>query len=191
MDNELFIKGEDGMETVGMNETYTAAGDPRVIREISKKKNFKISASTISEIIKTATDKDPGDKKDKGGKRDKGDKPKDYRPLVYICSPYGNGEEVNIETARRFSRYAYENGVIPITPHLMFPQFMKDDGKEREDALRFDLILMGKCQEVWVLGDRISEGMKEEVQRAKIRRQKIRRFVSVDDEFLDLTEVAS
>ena len=61
--------------------------------------------------------------------------------------------------------------------HLMFPQFMDDNNeKERDLAIFMDIILMGKCQEVWVLGDVISKGMNIEIEKAKKRRQQIRYF---------------
>jgi len=37
---------------------------------------------------------------------------------------------------------------------------------------------MGKCSEVWVLNERISEGMEIEIAKAKQRRQKVRYFNS-------------
>ena len=39
-----------------------------------------------------------------------------------------------------------------------------------------DLVLIGKCKEVWGLGDRITVGMRAEIERAKRRRQPIRYF---------------
>ena len=59
-----------------------------------------------------------------------------YRPLVYICSPYAGDVERNVNMARTYSRFAVRNTCIPITPHLLYPQFM-DDGSpaERELAL--------------------------------------------------------
>ena len=102
-----------------------------------------------------------------------------YRPLVYICSPYSGDVEGNKERTVRFCRFALEKGQIPLAPHLMFPQFMTDDDPEqRELAMFMDIVLMGKCSEVWVLGDRISEGMSAEISKAKQRRQKIRYFSS-------------
>lgn len=102
-----------------------------------------------------------------------------FRPLVYICSPYSGDVEANLQRAREFCRFALESGQIPLAPHLMFPQFMSDDDpKQRELALFMDIVLMGKCSEVWVLGDRISEGMAAEISKAKQRRQKIRYFNS-------------
>ena len=41
-----------------------------------------------------------------------------------------------------------------------------------------DIVLMGKCQELWVLGDVITGGMKAEIETAKRRRQPIRYFNS-------------
>ncbi len=102
-----------------------------------------------------------------------------FRPLVYICSPYSGDVEGNRQRTVEFCRFAIESGQIPLAPHLMFPQFMIDnDPKQRELALFMDVVLMGKCSEVWVLGDRISEGMTVEISKAKQRRQKIRYFNS-------------
>lgn len=60
-----------------------------------------------------------------------------YRPLVYICSPYSGDTEANIKKAKDFCRYALDQGQIPLAPHLMFPQFMKDaNPDERELMMR-------------------------------------------------------
>ena len=102
-----------------------------------------------------------------------------YRPLVYICSPYSGDTETNIKKARDFCRYALDRGQIPLAPHLMFPQFMKDaDPSERELTIFMDIVLMGKCSEVWVLNEIISEGMGIEINKAKQRRQNVRYFNS-------------
>ncbi|WP_306452564.1 DUF7768 domain-containing protein [Streptococcus dysgalactiae] len=66
-----------------------------------------------------------------------------------------------------YAEAAYKNGAIPVTPHLLFP-FMNDgDIKQREDALFMDIILLGKCHEVWVFGSEITEGMKKELEIAE------------------------
>ena len=101
-----------------------------------------------------------------------------YRPLVYICSPYSYGcINDNIENARRYSRFAVEQGYIPIAPHLLFPQFLNDaDPKERQLGLFFGNALMSKCSEVWVFGSRISAGMEAEIERAKWKNYRLRYF---------------
>lgn len=100
-----------------------------------------------------------------------------FRPLVYVCSPFSGDVEVNIENARRYSRFAVDSGCIPITPHLFFPQFMRDDDpKERNLAIFMDIVLLTKCAELWVFGERISTGMSVEIEKAKRRGMPIRYF---------------
>ena len=98
-----------------------------------------------------------------------------FRPLVYICSPYRGDVEENTKVARKFCRFVTDKGQIPVAPHLLFPQFM-DEETERELALFMGIILMGKCQEVWVLGEKVTEGMSAEIEKANQRRQKVRYF---------------
>ncbi len=104
---------------------------------------------------------------------------RNYRPLVYICSPFSGDVEDNTERTKQFCRFALEQGQIPLAPQLMFPQFMDDENpEERELALFMDIVLLGKCSEMWVFGDIISTGMQAELDVAKKRKQKIRHFNS-------------
>ena len=82
-----------------------------------------------------------------------------YRPLVYICSPYSGDTEGNTEKARRYSRFAADADTIPIAPHLLFPQFLSEE-TERELAIFMDLVLLGKCEQLWVFGGEVSDGMR-------------------------------
>lgn len=102
---------------------------------------------------------------------------KAFRPLIYICSPYSGNVENNIESARRYSRFAVEMGYIPFTPHLLYPQFLDDSNPaERSLGLFFGNVLMAKCTEVWVFGNYISPGMNAEIERAKRKKYTIRYF---------------
>ena len=102
-----------------------------------------------------------------------------YRPLVYVASAYSGEVTTNTEKAKQYCRFAMEQGQIPLAPHLMFPLFMNDDDPaERELAILMDVVLLGKCDELWVFGERISEGMAVEIEIAKKRRQPIRYFSS-------------
>lgn len=100
-----------------------------------------------------------------------------YRPLVYICSPYAGDVEINAENARRYSRFAVENMAIPFAPHLLMPQYM-DEGTERELALRMGMIFLSKCEQVWVFGERVSDGMAYEIRKAANMGKKIRYFTA-------------
>ena len=93
-----------------------------------------------------------------------------YRPLVYIASPFAGDTERNTERARGYCRLAVSKGCIPLAPHLLYPQFMDDDDREiRELGIFFALVLLSKCDELWVFGERISDGMNREIAKATKR----------------------
>jgi len=102
---------------------------------------------------------------------------KQYRPLVYVASPFAGETEYNISKARGYCRFAVSKGCIPLAPHLLYPQFMDDgDKEERELGLFFALVLLGKCDELWVFGEKISTGMAAEIAKAKKRGMPIKYF---------------
>ena len=83
-------------------------------------------------------------------------------PVVYICSRYSGDVERNTELARQYSRLAVERGCVPLTPHLLLPQFLSEE-TERDKAISLDLRFLGLCQELWVCGPEVSEGMRREI----------------------------
>lgn len=95
--------------------------------------------------------------------------------LVYICSRYSGDTEGNAAKAVRYSRFAVDEGVIPLAPHLLLPLYM-DEEKEREEATAMDLVILGRCDELWVFGEEWSAGMKAEIEAAGRLGMKIRRF---------------
>ena len=90
------------------------------------------------------------------------------KKLVFICSPYKGDIQVNTTRAKRYGRYAVTKRQVPIIPHLMYTQFLNEDSyDERAMGLEMGLILLSKCQEIWVFGSRISKGMEMEIEKAK------------------------
>lgn len=110
-----------------------------------------------------------------------------WRPLVYICSPFSGDIEGNTQRARAYSRFAVDQGAVPLAPHLLLPQFMPEKA-ERELALFMDMVFLGRCEQLWVFGKNISSGMAAEIDKAKQKKMKIRYFteecqeVSKDEE---------
>ena len=109
--------------------------------------------------------------------------------LIYVCSPFRGSpegglpnskrenEEYNINRAKGYSRFASSLGHIPLAPHLLFPQFLDDEDKEeREMGLSYALYLLEKCDEIWVFGCKVSEGMQREIKKAKRMNMPIRYF---------------
>lgn len=70
---------------------------------------------------------------------------------MYICSAFSGDMEGNTEKARAYSRFAVDQGAIPIAPHLLLPQFMKEDS-ERDLAMFMDIAILSKCKELWIFG---------------------------------------
>ena len=100
-----------------------------------------------------------------------------YRPLVYICSLFAGDRDINTEKARHYCRFAVRNACIPLAPHLLFPQFMDDAVPvERSLAMFMGMVLLGRCEQVWVFGSAISAGMAAEIEKAEKRDMVIRYF---------------
>lgn len=59
--------------------------------------------------------------------------------VVFVCSPYrGTKEEIreNVAAAKRLCRKAAKEGHVVICPHLLYPQFLADEGRGREIGTR-------------------------------------------------------
>lgn len=90
------------------------------------------------------------------------------KQLVFICSPY-RGEtpdevQKNTRNAEWYCRLAYTLGYIPFAPHLYFTRFLADNCEtERKDGMAMGKVIMLQCAELWVFGDKISDGMRSEI----------------------------
>ena len=97
------------------------------------------------------------------------------KALVYVASPFAGDEARNAENAVRYCRFAVDSGAIPLAPHLFLPRFMSE-ANEREVAMFMNMVFLGRCEQLWVFGDRITDGMAAEIAKAKKRRMPIRYF---------------
>lgn len=90
------------------------------------------------------------------------------RPFAYVCSPYSGDIETNTARAREYCRQVYEAGYTPLAPHLLFPQFLKEDNpEEREVGLEMGAALIPRCRVMLVCGDDVTEGMAREIRLAR------------------------
>ena len=88
--------------------------------------------------------------------------------LVYLCSPLRGNYEENMKRVTEYCKTASELGVITFAPHLYFTQFYRDTiPEEREKGLQLGLAMLDKCEELWVMGNRITQGMASEIAYAK------------------------
>lgn len=103
----------------------------------------------------------------------------DKSKLVYICSPYATGDvQENVEKAKEYCKLALKEGFIPVAPHLLYPQFLRDDDPaERDQGISCGLALLEVCAEVWVFGNpKKSAGMQREIAYAAERKIPVIRF---------------
>lgn len=87
---------------------------------------------------------------------------------VYLASPFRGDYDRNIRNAVEYSRLASECGVLPLAPHIIFSQWCNDTiPQQREQGLKLGLALLEKCEELWVMGTEISQGMEGEIRFAQ------------------------
>ena len=118
-------------------------------------------------------------------------KPYDNIPLgdmkkVYVCSPVkGDQNSVlvikdNIARAALYSKFIFENGYLPICPHIYLEAATglneANSPGDREPVIRLGLELLILCDELWVFGVKPggeSSGMKNEIKEAEKRGIKV------------------
>ena len=86
------------------------------------------------------------------------------RKYIYVCSPLKGDIEGNRNKAIKYCSHVADQGHIPIAPHVYFTTFLDDRNKDhRALGLAFGLDILKKCDELWIFGDHISDGMRAEI----------------------------
>ena len=96
---------------------------------------------------------------------------------IFICSQYRGNIEENTKKAIYYAGIIAKSGSVPIVPHIYFPIFLDENNpNERMTGIEMGLELMDSCDEVYVFGFDISEGMKFELEHAKAVRKSVRLY---------------
>ena len=104
-----------------------------------------------------------------------------YQVLPQLIELWGLNVKTDVEAKKNFVRQTV-NCLLYTSP-----QFMDDANKaEREKAMHFNYVLLGKCKEVWVFGGVITHGMAHEISIARKRHMVIRWFTPVSYTHLDV-----
>lgn len=73
----------------------------------------------------------------------------------------------NVVTALTACAFAVAHGKLPMAPHAYFTRFLDDDDpEERAKGIRLGNDWLMDCEELWVMGETVSPGMKDEIQLA-------------------------
>jgi hypothetical protein len=85
---------------------------------------------------------------------------------VYICHPIGGDVKNNVQKVTEICSKIHNEDIIPVVPYLVSLQYLDDEVKEdRELGIDANLECFHRkyIDEVWLYGNRISPGMKQEI----------------------------
>ena len=88
--------------------------------------------------------------------------------MIYVASPYRGDVKKNMAFAKEACKYVLSEGNNFYCPHLFLTDILDDDIQiERDIGIALGKDTMLRCDELWVFGDRISEGMLGEIEFAR------------------------
>ena len=86
---------------------------------------------------------------------------------VYVCAPLGGNIEENLKKVKTYTKYALRCGTAPVVPHFYAECLDDNDPKDREIGLAAGLSLLWFCDELWLFGDTVTDGMRAELKFCK------------------------
>lgn len=95
---------------------------------------------------------------------------------VYVCAPLGGNIEENLKKVKIYTAYALRCGTAPVVPHFYAECLDDNNPKDREVGLAAGMSLLWLCDEVWVFGDTVTDGMRAELQFCKNLNIRVRKI---------------
>ncbi len=87
--------------------------------------------------------------------------------VVYVAHPLsGPDRDANIARASRWCAWAFKSGYAPVADWIVLASQL--DESWREKGLKVDCALIRRCDEIWLCGGRVSEGMRIEAAAARL-----------------------
>lgn len=87
---------------------------------------------------------------------------------AYICSPLSGNTKQNIAKAIAYAKFVYERcGMIPVMSHFYALILDDNDSVQRQIGVSMGIDMLLSTTHVWVFGDNISKGMREEIKTAE------------------------
>jgi hypothetical protein len=89
--------------------------------------------------------------------------------VIYLAAPLGSGpeREFNRANAASWVAWAASRGVAPIATWQQLSGIWPETLENREKGLALDCALVERCDEVWLVGGRISPGMAIEAEHGR------------------------
>jgi hypothetical protein len=85
--------------------------------------------------------------------------------VIYLAHPVSGDVSANLARARRWLRWVYDNFDVAVVADWILTCEVLDDANpaHRAHGLAMDRALVEICDEFWMVGGRVSNGMKTEV----------------------------
>ena len=83
---------------------------------------------------------------------------------VYICAPLGGDVENNLRKAVQYTEYALRCGTAPVVSHFYAECLDDTNPEDRRIGTKAGLALLERCDEMWVFGEKITPGMRAELE---------------------------
>ena len=95
---------------------------------------------------------------------------------IYICSALKGNVERNIRRAEIYCRFAFDEGFVPVAPHIYYPRFLDNTDKDETAAgQRYGLEEMWRCEQLWVFGA-VNDDMRDAISLARELEIPVRHF---------------
>lgn len=86
---------------------------------------------------------------------------------AFICSAYQGDIVANVEKTRRYCLTALDHGYAPFAPHLLYPQFLRNEsGADRFIGIKCGLEFL-KCCDIMLVFGAVTAGMHVEIKEAE------------------------
>ena len=95
---------------------------------------------------------------------------------AYVCAPLGGNIEENLKMVKAYTAYALRCGTAPVVPHFYAECLDDNNPKDREAGLAAGMSLLWLCDEVWVFGDTVTDGMRAELKFCKNLNIRVRKI---------------
>ena len=87
---------------------------------------------------------------------------------AYICSPLSGNTKENLKNAVAYARFVFDRcGMIPVMSHFYVLILDDDIEFERKIGTSLGLEMILDAKHMWVFGDNITPGMKDEIRLAE------------------------
>lgn len=95
---------------------------------------------------------------------------------IYVCAPFGESIEKEIENSERYYEFTIKSDCVPVGPHALAKMTGCKNQAEIKQMRQAGMSLLWFCDEIWVFEDEQTEEMQDEIRfgrNMKIRMRKI------------------